>query len=281
MIAVAVAASVVMYSWVNTMVKTQATQSQTAIRIDQVQFFNYKDTMQIAISIRNTGTTGAVIQTMYVYRADAQIAKMDKVNIAVPAGVLSTFGFTTAQSIGGVPQWYAEPVDAANQITLPAGELKTSAAYLIKLVTDNGFSVEGTYYTPNNFPGALHHFTFTKQPQTYTISSNTWGTPPWEITAMDYYEKPVVLWTGILPSTKAITLSLNPPTGAATTQVLATSSALGTVGWSNGVGTFTIATTPTGLLPTPAAGTGYTITITSSADTGSRTGTSGTFSVVP
>lgn len=269
MIAVAVAASVVMYSWVNSMVKSQATQSQTAIRIDQVQFFNYKDTMQISVSVRNTGTTGAVIQTLYIYRADAQIAKVDKVNMAVPAGVLSTFGFTTAQAVGGAQQWYAEPVDATNQITLPAGELKTSSAYMIRMVTDNGFSVEGTYYTPNNFPGALHHFTFAAdgQPSTYTINDRAalWS---FKVTAMDYYEKPVVLWTGTLPTTKSVSVILNPPTGASLAAQTITASER-TWTWLDGVGTFTVAATIR-LSPEPAAGTGYTITVVSSADTGNR-----------
>jgi len=263
MIAVAVAASVVMYSWVNTMVKTQATQSQTAIRIDQVQFYNYQDTMQISVSIRNTGTTGAVIQTMYIYRADAQIAKLDKVNIAIPAGVLSSFGFTTAQSVGGVPQWYADPVDAANQIILPEGELRTSAAYLIRLVTDNGFSVEGTYYTPNNFPGALHHYTFTTQPGVYNITGHTWAT--FAIEARDYYEKLVINYAG------TPTVTIIPSSGASIAQ---------TAGWAFADGKYAYPVNTT-LVPEPAAGTGYTITLTSSLALGSRTGTSSTFSVVP
>lgn len=127
MIAIAVAASVVMYSWVNSMVKNQATQSQTAIRIEQVQFLATRT--DVEITIRNTGTVGAVIKTVYVYKSDTLIQKFDATGplpIAYSAGELKAFTL---------------------DMSTPA--LDQSSAYQIKVVTDIGFSVEGTYYTPN------------------------------------------------------------------------------------------------------------------------------------
>lgn len=123
MIAIAVAASVVMYTWVNTMVANQAKQSQTAIRIEQVQFLDTRT--RIEITIRNTGTVGAVIKTVYVYKSDTLIQKFDGDGEAYLAGELRAFSVTMATA------------------------LAKSSAYQIKVVTDIGFSAEGTYYTPN------------------------------------------------------------------------------------------------------------------------------------
>ena len=123
MIAIAVAASVVMYTWVNTMVTNQAKQSQTAIRIEQVRFLT---TTSIEITIRNTGTVGAVLKTVYVYSTDTLMSK-NSIDQAYTAGELRAFTITSETT------------------------LSAHAAYDIKIVTDIGFSVTGTYYTPNTW----------------------------------------------------------------------------------------------------------------------------------
>jgi flagellin-like protein len=125
LIAIAVAASVVMYSWVNTMVANQAKQSQTAIRIEQVRF---PTSTSIIISIRNTGTVGAMIKTVYVYKSDTLIRKFDSIDTAYSAGELK---------------------DLVN--LMPYSPLQVASAYSIRVVTDIGFSVKGTYYTPNTW----------------------------------------------------------------------------------------------------------------------------------
>lgn len=157
MIAIAVAASVVMYSWVNTMVKNQSTQSPTAIRIEEVQF-DAEVTGQlyyfIKISIRNTGTVGAVIKTVYVYQQDTQLYKFDDLNIAFSANQLQAIGFTDGV-FSDVDAWesacdLSAPDVIKDRQTMSIG-LQTATSYLIKVVTDIGYIVEGTYYTPNSF----------------------------------------------------------------------------------------------------------------------------------
>jgi len=164
MIAIAVAASVVMYSWMNTMVKNQATQSQTAIRLEEVQF-NVKEIDNltagkeqfIKISIRNTGTVGAVIKTVYVYQQDTQLYKFDGLNIAFSANELKAVGFTnsTAEKIPTKTEWgtYASlgEVDVIKAGIDMDTDLETATSYRIKMVTDIGFMVESTYYTPNEW----------------------------------------------------------------------------------------------------------------------------------
>jgi len=162
MIAIAVAASVVMYSWMNTMVKNQATQSQTAIRLEEVQF-NINETLKeqyIKISIRNTGTVGAVIQTVYVYQQDTQLYKFDNLGIAFSANQLQAVGFTNNtdttketwnddSSLGECD--VVKSTDGNDDALVMTVALKTATAYRIKMVTDIGFSVESTYYTPNQW----------------------------------------------------------------------------------------------------------------------------------
>ena len=167
MIAIAVAASVVMYSWMNTMVKNQSTQSQTAIRLEEVQFSvkeanttagYVRDAGQfIKISIRNTGTVGAVIQTVYVYQQDTQLYKFDGLSIAFSAGELKAVGCTNVtmattddweDAVTGADLGEIDVIKDGLSMTIP---LETATAYRIKMVTDIGFSVESTYYTPNQW----------------------------------------------------------------------------------------------------------------------------------
>jgi len=162
MIAIAVAASVVMYSWMNTMVKNQATQSQTAIRLEEVQFnvalvdTTVPDGLEqfIKISIRNTGTVGAVIKTVYVYQQDTQLYKFDDLNIAFSANQLQDIGFTnstsTIKNSWNDNSGLGECDVVKNTMSTPTA-LGTATSYRIKMVTDIGFSVESTYYTPNEW----------------------------------------------------------------------------------------------------------------------------------
>ncbi len=80
----------------------------------------------IKVSIRNTGTVGAVIKTIYVYKQDT---------------LLQTFSGTEAFSAG----------ELRDITVVMTTDLQTATAYNIKAVTDIGFSMEGTYYTPNTF----------------------------------------------------------------------------------------------------------------------------------
>jgi len=155
MIAITVVAAVVMHTWVNTMVTNQARQSQTAIRIEQVQFDSVTiggtDYNYIKIAIRNTGTVGVVIKTVYVYKGDTQIWKFDSVDVAFSAGDLKEVGFTNALNWGSSKLSVPDIEKPILPITFGDLRLEKASAYVIKIVTDIGFSVEGTYYTPNKW----------------------------------------------------------------------------------------------------------------------------------
>lgn len=128
LIAIAVAAAIVSYSWIMSMIKTQGSAAQTGIRLEIVEFAGTSNAW-INVTIRNVGGVGTKIETIYV-----------------------TYGSTT----------YAQDYTTANVIAikdkremcfgtaeLPTGFAWTlGEAYDIKVVTDNGFAVDGTYYAP-------------------------------------------------------------------------------------------------------------------------------------
>ena len=146
LVAIAVAASVITYSWVTSMVNTQSRTSQTSITIEEVLFqMTSAPASAIKISLRNIGTVTATIQTIYVYKGDASIVRSDGIGYAISAGQLKSIGLnegaTWITSVG-------TPDDPLNNLpTFSAGFL-ASTAYTIKVVADNGFVVVGTFYTP-------------------------------------------------------------------------------------------------------------------------------------
>lgn len=89
LIGIAVAGAVITYTWVMSMVKTQGAAAQTAIRLDEVLFGNYTEDDQYAgnysvkVTIRNTGSVPTVIESIYVYKGDAQIAVVTGVDFAL------------------------------------------------------------------------------------------------------------------------------------------------------------------------------------------------------
>ena len=63
LIAIAVAASVLTYSWVMSMIGSQSGQAQTQVRIDSVAY-TYSNTAVVAV--RNTGSIDATIESVWV-----------------------------------------------------------------------------------------------------------------------------------------------------------------------------------------------------------------------
>lgn len=63
LIAIAVAASVLTYSWVMSMIGSQSGQAQTQVRIDSV---GYTDNNTVIVAIRNTGSIDATIESVWV-----------------------------------------------------------------------------------------------------------------------------------------------------------------------------------------------------------------------
>ncbi len=150
LIAIAVAASVVTYSWVMSMTKTQGGRAQTSLGIDNVQLDLYNSESQVKIWIRNSGSVPAMIKTFYLYSGETLIAQNNSINHPIPAGDLHEVGFTddsAAWETGNI----AAPVNKVVLSVTFTTDLAVSTAYKVKIVTDNGFSIEGVFYTPTSF----------------------------------------------------------------------------------------------------------------------------------
>ena len=128
LIAIAVAAAIVSYSWIMSMIKTQGSAAQTGIRLEIVEFSGASNEW-INVTIRNVGSVGTKIETLYVTYGDTTFAQ----------------DYTSANVIAVKDK--REMCFGSNE--LPSGFIWANGeAYDIKVVTDNGFTVDGTYYAP-------------------------------------------------------------------------------------------------------------------------------------
>ena len=135
LVAIAVAGSVVTYSWVMSMVRTQGGQAQTGIKIESVEFAktgNNKDT--VIVTVRNTGSVDAKIATIYIidssanqYKADYGVSPLTP--IVITPNKISAFTLTYS-------------------LLSPTFGWSTSSSYTVRVVTDNGFVSEGSYTSP-------------------------------------------------------------------------------------------------------------------------------------
>ena len=167
LIAISVAAAVVTYTFTMNMVSNQGSQAQTAIRIDQVQFGQKTDTpvqQGIVVNIRNAGTVPALIRTIYVYQGGALVTSTDSISTggngyALAAGTMRGLYFKADSttwndlSSGGTTTWSAGSVPGTAETTMVTfnANLLKGLPYTIKIVTDNGFSIEGVFYAPSSF----------------------------------------------------------------------------------------------------------------------------------
>lgn len=135
LIAIAVAASVLTYSWVMSMVGSQATQAQTQMRIDSV---TWKGTPGAPangcdILVRNTGSVATVVESVSI-----------RINTSGSAATIYT-----VTAAGG-------SVDVGGTKTIP-NSLCTlvwtvSTSYVIRITTNTGFYYETTATTPAVIP---------------------------------------------------------------------------------------------------------------------------------
>ena len=165
LIAIAVAASVVTYSWVMSMVANQSAQSQTGIKVDQVLFGQDAGPPVsgngISITIRNTGSIAVTIQTIYVFQGDKFIVSTDtSAGNVISAGSVTSIGLTdqvawTTVSLTAGGTEVPEPTTTVTVTDISngafTGPLAANAPYLIRIVTSTGFVAEGTYYSPGSF----------------------------------------------------------------------------------------------------------------------------------
>lgn len=131
LVAIAVAASIVTYGWVMSMIKTQGAAAQTGIRIELVEFATNGTTSNdwVNMTIRNVGSAACRIQTIYItYNGTSYVQEYTTGNV-LNTGDKIKMCFGSAET-PGVFAWSSNDV------------------YNIQVVTDNGFSVDGTYFSP-------------------------------------------------------------------------------------------------------------------------------------
>jgi flagellin-like protein len=126
LIAIAVAASVLTYSWVMSMIGSQSGQAQTQVRIDSVA---YTDSNTAVVAIRNTGSIDATIESVWV-----------RPNTAGSAWFKDDASQTI--QVGKAADVTADPI-------LPVLAVNTS--YVWRVTTTTGFYYEFISTTPASF----------------------------------------------------------------------------------------------------------------------------------
>jgi hypothetical protein len=125
MIFVAVACSVLTYSWVTSMVGFQSTRAQTEIRVEQVTWI---DSRNFAVTVREMGATTAKIESVSIKKSQS-----DASSELVSASTSISPGTVTE-----VP------------IALSTTTLENNTSYVVRVTTTTGF-----FYEYNSFTGII------------------------------------------------------------------------------------------------------------------------------
>jgi flagellin-like protein len=131
LIAIAVAASVITYSWVMSMIGSQSQQAQTQVRIDSLTWDVANNNLTVVV--RNTGSVSATVESVAL-RSSAT------------GSTYYSESFTSGNSIQtGVTislVWDETAADAA-------GLLAASTEYVVRVTTSTGFQYEMTATSPS------------------------------------------------------------------------------------------------------------------------------------
>ena len=132
LIAIAVAASVLTYSWVMSMVGTQSAQAQTQIRIDTVTWLNAgagaHDSYKILI--RNTGSVAATVESISIRKNEAGSSAF-------------TYSMTTSNSLD-----VGKTLEPTVTLASPIATWAVSTSYVIRVTSSTGFYYEMVATTP-------------------------------------------------------------------------------------------------------------------------------------
>ncbi len=132
LIAIAVAASVLTYSWVMSMIGSQSAQAQTQVRIDSV---TWTDLATYSLNVRNTGSVDAVIESVSIRenKAGSTTELEAELNIPVDTGSHETTGDLTIDEL-----------TALSGRTLPM-------SVVIRVTCTTGFYYEAVFTAPIDF----------------------------------------------------------------------------------------------------------------------------------
>lgn len=130
LIAIAVAASVLTYSWVMSMIGSQSAQAQTSIRIDSIEWTVGGKTATLVV--RNTGSVDCTLETISVRKNESgQPFDMGTTVVEDP-----TTSFTILQSKTGTFTWTG------------TADILASTSYVVRATTTSGFYYELVASTP-------------------------------------------------------------------------------------------------------------------------------------
>jgi flagellin-like protein len=132
LIAIAVAASVLTYSWVMSMIGSQSAQAQTQVRIDSVTWGTDNNTFT-SLDVRNTGSVDAILESVSIRKnvAGSQSYVASVSNAIATGGHLEIIlgsGADWAPTSG--PGWWY------------------SASYVVRVTTNTGFYYEAVFTSP-------------------------------------------------------------------------------------------------------------------------------------
>ena len=132
LIAIAVAASVITYSWVMSMIGSQSQQAQTQIRVDQVTWDIADD--NCSVQVRNTGSVAATIESI-------------SLRLSSSGSTFYSSPFTSGNSINtGTTislEWTESTANA------PADFLTNLTEYVVRVTTTTGFQYEMVATSPS------------------------------------------------------------------------------------------------------------------------------------
>jgi len=144
LIAIAVAASVLTYSWVMSMVGSQSAQAQTQVRIDTVTWGRTAGVRNdnFDLLIRNTGSVAAQVESISIRTNTAGSTASvwtAPAGSSIDVGVTSTLHFLGASALPVFPTTVP-----------PSTAWALSTSYIIRVTTSTGFYYEMVATTPSS-----------------------------------------------------------------------------------------------------------------------------------
>jgi archaeal type IV pilus assembly protein PilA len=134
LIAIAVAASVLTYSWVMSMVGSQSAQAQTQVRIDGVNW----NTASVDVLLRNTGSVAATIESIAIRENKAGSTTFNPV-IAGTNGLSIDTGATLVKNL----TW-------AKGTATSGTTYNVGTSYVVRVTTTTGFYYESVVTSPSS-----------------------------------------------------------------------------------------------------------------------------------
>jgi len=146
LIAIAVAASVLTYSWVMSMVGSQSAQAQTQVRIDTTTWLKagspLAPTANFDLLIRNTGSVAAQVESVSIRTNTAGSTASvwtAPAGSSIDVGITSTLHFIGANALPVFPTTVP-----------PSTAWAVSTSYIIRVTTTTGFYYEMVATTPSS-----------------------------------------------------------------------------------------------------------------------------------